>query len=152
MSILGRRHLQNDGAACDPNVLDAAKKIEDISTFVELLELGGLTEIFGCSGPFTVLAPSNAAFEALDSSTISDLLLPSNMEKLQDLLLYHILPGLTLEDDFDDGTVETLLVGQTIDLTTDPLVFNGRADLVDGDNLACNGVIHVIGDVLVPGK
>jgi uncharacterized surface protein with fasciclin (FAS1) repeats len=145
------RRLQYDGALCDPNVLETAKLNKDLSTFVELLEVAGLTEYFMCSGPFTLLAPTNEAFEALDSATLDELLLPSNVEKLRDLLLYHIVPGLVLSDDFEDGSIDTLLGGQTIAVAVDPIVFNGRAEVVEADILACNGVIHAIDDVLVPG-
>jgi uncharacterized surface protein with fasciclin (FAS1) repeats len=147
-----RRLPENGGALCDPNILDAAKELGDLSMFLELLEIADLTEVFSCTGPFTLLAPANAAFEALDVTTIKELLLPDNKEKLQDLLLYHMLPGMYLEEDFEDGPYDTLLAGQTVDVSVNPVVFNGRAPLVDGNNLACNGVIHVIGDVLVPGK
>jgi uncharacterized surface protein with fasciclin (FAS1) repeats len=147
-----RRLPENGGALCDPSILDAAKELGDLSMFLELLEIADLTEVFSCAGPFTLLAPTNAAFEALDVSTIKELLLPDNKEKLQDLLLYHMLQGMYLEEDFEDGPYDTLLAGQPVDVSINPVVFNGRAPLVDGDNLACNGVIHVIGDVLVPGK
>jgi uncharacterized surface protein with fasciclin (FAS1) repeats len=150
------RHLESstsgsDGPLCDPSVLDTAKENSDLTTVLELLEIADLTEVFSCSGPFTFLAPSNAAFEALDPATIRELLLPDNKEKLQDLLLYHILPGLHLNDDFEDGKYDTLLVGQTVDVSINPVLFNGRAQIEDDDNLGCNGVVHVIGDVLVPG-
>ena len=145
------RRLQFDGALCDPNVLETARLNKDLSTFVELIEVAGLTEYFMCSGPFTLLAPTNEAFEALDSATLDELLLPSNQDKLADLLLYHIVPGLVLSDDFEDGSVDTLLEDQSISVSVDPVIFNGRAEIVEADIIACNGVIHAIDDVLVPG-
>lgn len=104
-----------------------------------------------CSGPFTLLAPTNEAFEALDAATLDELLLPSNQDKLIDLLLYHIVPGLVLSDDFEDGTIDTLLDDQSISVSVDPILLNGRAEVVQADIIACNGVIHAIDDVLVPG-
>lgn len=124
---------------------------KDLSTFVQLLEVAGLTEYFMCSGPFTLLAPTNEAFEALDAATLDELLLPSNQDKLKDLLLYHIVPGLVLSDDFEDGTIDTLLDDQSISVSVDPILLNGRAEVVQADIIACNGVIHAIDDVLVPG-
>jgi uncharacterized surface protein with fasciclin (FAS1) repeats len=143
--------LQFDGALCDPNVLEAARLKKDLSTFVKLLDVAGLTEYFVCSGPFTLLAPTNDAFDALDSATLDELLLPINSDKLQNLLLYHIVPGIILSEDFEDGTINTLLDGETIAVAVDPILFNGRAEIVEADILACNGVIHSIDDVLVPG-
>lgn len=118
---------------------------------MELIELAGLTEYFMCSGPFTLLAPTNDAFDGLDAATLDELLLPVNQDKLKDLLLYHIVPGLILSDDFEDGSIDTLLVDQSISVTVDPVQFNGRADIVEADIISCNGVIHAINDVLVPG-
>jgi uncharacterized surface protein with fasciclin (FAS1) repeats len=145
------RRLQNDGALCDPNVLETAKLNKDLSTFVELLEIADLAELFMCSGPFTLLAPTNEAFDALDSATLEELLLPMNQDKLQDLLLYHIVPGFYLSEDFEDGSLDTLLEGQSVAVTIDPILFNGRATIVEDDIIACNGVIQAIDDVLVPG-
>jgi Fasciclin domain len=151
-SPLHSRRLQYDGALCDPNVLETAKSNKELSTFVELIEVAGLTEYFMCSGPFTLLAPTNDAFEALDSATLDELLLPVNQDKLKDLLLYHIVPGLVLSEDFDDGSLQTLLDSQSISVTIDPIVLNGRAEIVEADVMACNGVVHAINDVLVPGS
>lgn len=146
------RELQNGGALCDPNVLDIARMNIDLSTFVALLELAGLSEYFMCAGPFTLLAPTNEAFQALDPATFQQLLLPANRQRLQDLLLYHILPGLYLSADFNDGsTLDTLLPGESVSVTINPIVFNGRAAVVQSDIIACNGVIDIIDDVLVPG-
>ena len=132
-------------------MLETARLNKELSTFVELIEVAGLTEYFMCSGPFTLLAPSNDAFDALDASTLDELLLPSNQGKLKDLLLYHIVPGLILSDDFEDGPIDTLLADQILSVSVDPIIFNGRAEIVEADIIACNGVIHAIDDVLVPG-
>jgi uncharacterized surface protein with fasciclin (FAS1) repeats len=146
------RRLQYDAALCDPNVLETAKSNKELSTFVELIEVAGLTEYFMCSGPFTLLASTNDAFESLDSATLDELLLPVNQDKLKDLLLYHIVPGLFLSEDFDDGSLQTLLGSQSISVAIDPIIFNGRAEIVEADVMACNGVVHAINDVLVPGS
>lgn len=132
-------------------MLDTAKSNSELSTFVQLLEIAGLTDIFVCPGPFTLMCPFNAAFDALDPALMQELLQPENLEKLQDLLLYHMLPGLWLSEDLEDGPLDTLLEGQTVDVTTVPLMFN-RARVIDADFLACNGALQIIDDVLVPGK
>lgn len=144
-----RRQLQFDGALCEPNVLDTMRRNRDLSTFVDLLEVADLTEMFVCPGPFTLLSPLNAAFDALDPALLQELLQPKNREKLQDLLLYHMVPGLELTQDLKAGPLDTLLVGQTVDVTLDPIMFN-QADVVEADILACNGALQIINDVLVP--
>jgi uncharacterized surface protein with fasciclin (FAS1) repeats len=145
------RRLQRDGALCDPNVFETMKENKDLSTFVQLLEEAGLTDIFKCPGPFTCLAPTNEAFDSLDSGTLAELLLPDNSEKLQDLLLYHFIPGLYLAEDFNAESLPTLLDNESVAVTIDPVMFNGRAKIVQEDIVACNGVIQAIDDVLVPG-
>lgn len=145
------RRLQSDGALCDPNVFETMRENEDLSTFVQLLEVADLTDIFKCPGPFTCLAPTNEAFDSLDSATLAELLLAENRGMLQDLLLYHFIPGLYLAEDFEDESLQTLLENESVAVTTDPVLFNGRATIVDEDILACNGVIQTIDDVLVPG-
>jgi uncharacterized surface protein with fasciclin (FAS1) repeats len=143
--------LQNDGELCDPNVLETARLNEDLSTFVALLEIAGLSDIFLCAGPFTCLAPTNAAFDALDPALVGELLDPVNVSMLQDVLLYHLVPDLFLSDDFEDGSLATLLDGETIDVTTNPVTFNGEVEIVEPDVLACNGVIQVLDRVLLFG-
>jgi uncharacterized surface protein with fasciclin (FAS1) repeats len=118
---------------------------DELSTFVALLEAAGLTEIFSCPGPFTCLAPTNDAFDALDPAVVDELL-------LRDLLLYHLIPDLILSEDFEDGSLATLLSGQTVGVEIDPIMFNGDVSIVEDDILACNGVIHALEAVLLPGK
>ena len=144
------------GALCEPNVLDTAKRFHELSTFVQLVELAGLQDIFICAGPFTLLAPSNSAFDSIDPEVIRELLHPSNSEKLQDLLLYHIVPGLYLPAELEAGDLETLLVDQTVEVTLDPIMFNQKAGVVHDNVVACNGAIYILDDVLddvvIPGK
>ena len=144
----GYDESENDGALCDPNVFDEAKKIVDISIFVSLIEQAKLEEIFLCAGPFTVLAPSNAAFA--DNPSITEYLADvHNVKELREVLLYHILPGLTLVDDFTKGSVEALQ-GDVIEVNVDPLLFNSVASVKEGDITACNGVINIIDSILLP--
>lgn len=146
-----RRSLQFEGALCEPNVLETARRNPLLSTFVNLIDVAGLQEIFVCPGPFTLLTPLNAAFDALDPALVEELLLPENLTKLQDLLLYHIVPGLSLPGDLVPGPLDTLLEGQVVQVSVDPGITFNQAQ-VEGDNvLACNGALYLINDVLVPG-
>lgn len=121
------------------------------SNFAALLGVAGLSEIFLCAGPFTVLAPSNEAIDALDKDLLDELLLPENREQLQEFLLYHILPGYQPSTELTAGPTDSLLSGEQVTVAVDPISFNG-AEVVEADIMGCNGVIHVIDDVLIPGK
>lgn len=148
--LFHNRELQYSGHICDLNVLDTARQNPDLSIFVDLIEVAGLEEIFLCAGPFTVLIPTNAAFENIDRATIDGLLLPENRPALQDLLLFHILPGVQLSTVVKEGTI-TSLSGEDVTVTLDPLEFNG-VGVLEADIAACNGIIHVLEDVLSTGK
>jgi uncharacterized surface protein with fasciclin (FAS1) repeats len=122
----------------------------DTANFAALLEAAGLSEIFLCAGPFTILAPSNAAIDALDRDVLEELLLPQNRERLQELLLYHIVPGYNPVSGLTAGPLDTLLSDEQVDVSLDPVRFN-QAGVIDADNMGCNGVMHVIDEILVPG-
>jgi transforming growth factor-beta-induced protein len=145
----GHRVLQYQGERCDVNVLDVAKENPDLTTFVSLVKTAGLADLFLCAGPFTVLAPTNDAFDDLDPALLRDLLRPRNKEQLQEVLLYHILPGYQPSTSFTAGPTETLLLGFDMQVEVDPLTFD-NANVVDADAEACNGVLHTIDTVLSP--
>lgn len=119
---------------------------------MELIEVAGLSELFHCPGPFTLLAPSNSALSKIDASTLEELLMPENREKLQNLLLYHFLPGFNLYAGFEPGQVDSLLDGMTVEVSTGPVVFNYRSTAEPFDNVASNGNIILVDEVLIPGK
>jgi uncharacterized surface protein with fasciclin (FAS1) repeats len=138
----------DDYDLCSPNILDTALDIPSISIFMHLLDIADLTEVFSCRGPFTMLVPSNDAFNALDPMLLIDLMRPENKELLQVLLLYHIIPGLYLSGDLKEGRLETLS-GDDVFVSLDPTMFNDAS--VESENiLACNGVIYIIDSVLSP--
>ena len=141
------RNLQYSGELCDVNVIDTARQDPELSTFVQLIEAAGLVDLFLCAGPFTALVPNNNAFSKLDPSLIDYLLNPANIEELQDLLLYHLLPGAVFSYDLQPGSVITL-IGETVDVQLDPIRFN-NAEVLEADIAACNGVIHIIDKVLL---
>lgn len=144
------RKLQYSGHICDLNVLDTARQNPDLSIFVDLMEVAGLDEIFLCAGPFTALIPTNAAFENIDQGIIDELLLPTNRPVLQDLLLLHILPGARFSTTLEEGSI-TSLSGEDVQVTLDPIEFNG-VGVLEADITACNGVIHILENVLFTGK
>lgn len=144
--------LPSTSDSCDPSILQVATDRSDLSTFVSLVEAADLSDVFSCAGPFTVLAPSNTAFEGIDDDTMDELLRPENKEKLQNILLYHVVPGLKLSAALTEGSLDTLLEGQHLDITLSPITFNLRSEVTEADIVACNGNLIVLSDVLVPGK
>lgn len=148
-----RRRLQNatdsGGDNCEPNVLETARMNPDLSTVVSLIEAADLVDVFSCAGPFTALLPNNDAFADLDPAFLDFLLNPANQDTLQDLLLYHILPGSTMSTEFSQGPTDTLLMGQQVDVLLIPLRFD-NAGVVTTDIAACNGLIDIIDTVLLP--
>jgi uncharacterized surface protein with fasciclin (FAS1) repeats len=72
-----------------------------------------------------------------------------NENELRDVLLYHILPGLTFVDDFTTGMIDTL-EGNLVDVKVDPLIFNDVATVEESDIEACNGIINIINEILLP--
>jgi uncharacterized surface protein with fasciclin (FAS1) repeats len=141
------RQTQFDGFLCSPNALEVASMNPNLSIFVDLIHQANLEKIFLCPGPFTVLAPSNAAFKE-NPDLLAYLLSPKKIDELQEVLLYHIIPGLFLTDDLVAGPIQSLL-GDDIDVGVNPVTFN-QAGVVDPDILACNGALNIIDDVLIP--
>jgi uncharacterized surface protein with fasciclin (FAS1) repeats len=130
-------------------IVDVASANPDFSTLVAAVGAAGLAETLSGTGPFTVFAPTNAAFEALPAGVLDALLLPENKETLAKILTYHVVPGAVMAADVTDGDVATV-EGQNVTLSTaDGVTVNG-AKVVQADVAASNGVIHVIDAVILP--
>ena len=94
--------------AQDADIIDTAAQAEGFSTLLAAVDAAGLTETPKGEGPFTVFAPTNEAFDALDPDTLADLLKPENSEALAALLSVHVLPGKLMYDDITEtGEVTT---------------------------------------------
>jgi uncharacterized surface protein with fasciclin (FAS1) repeats len=142
-----RRKL-SDGV-CSPNVFEVAQREPSISLTLTMLERVDLSNIFLCNGPFTALLPSNQAWSMLDPSYLEFLLRPENEELLEDVLMYHILPGILTSSSDVDGTSKTLLPGESVNVGTVVFTFNGILTS-KRDIEACNGVFHLLDNVLLP--
>lgn len=114
-----------------------------------MLDRVNLSDIFLCNGPFTALLPTNDAWSRLDPSALEYLLRPDNQELLEDLLLYHILPGVLTSASNADGPADTLLPGATVEVGTVVFTFNGSLTS-KRDIQACNGLFHLLDNVLLP--
>ena len=137
-------------------IVDLAVATPELSTLVAAVTRANLVETLAGEGPFTVLAPTDAAFgdalEALDI-TAEELLA---REDLADILTYHVISGSVLSSDLSDGQeVTTVNTGTlTVDITDEGVFFvdanDGRAQVTTADVEASNGVVHVIDAVLLP--
>ena len=118
--------------------------------FSNLVAAAGLVETLSGEGPFTVFAPTNEAIAALPEGTVESLLLPENIEQLQDILKYHVVAGLAPSSSLESGDVETLNgESVTIEVSNSGITVND-ATVTAADVMASNGVIHAINAVLLP--
>lgn len=133
------------------NIVDVAADTPDLSTLVEAVTAAGLAETLQGEGPFTVFAPTNAAFDALPAGELDRLLEPANKEELANILTYHVVEGEVMSSDLTDGQKAKTLEGGTLTVT-----INGKtvkindATVATADVPASNGVVHVIDQVLLP--
>ncbi|WP_291782467.1 fasciclin domain-containing protein [Cecembia sp.] len=135
-----------------PNtVVDIAVGSPDHTTLVAAVSAAGLVETLSGDGPFTVFAPTNAAFSALPDGTVESLLLEENKDQLTAVLTYHVVAGNVLSGDLSDGQVVTTLQGQELTVSIkDGKVMINDATVVAADLSGSNGVVHVIDSVLLP--
>jgi uncharacterized surface protein with fasciclin (FAS1) repeats len=139
------------GSMAKIDVVETAKEAGDFTTLVKALDAAGLVETLKGEGPFTVFAPTDAAFKKLPEGTVENLLKPENKDKLTAILTFHVVPGKVMSGDIKGKTTqaETVEGGElSIDATDDVMV--GNAKVTKADIAASNGVIHVIDTVLMP--
>ena len=135
------------------DIVAVASGNADFSTLVAAVKAAGLVETLQGAGPFTVFAPTNAAFAALPAGLVDKLLLPANKAVLVQILTYHVVPGAVLAADvlMLNGQEVTTLGGLTFKVTIDgDKVMVNTSNVIKTDILASNGVVHVIDAVLVP--
>ncbi len=136
--------VQIRGAA---NIVTTAEQAGSFSTLLAAAEAAGLTQVLATGGPFTVFAPTDDAFAALPAGTLDALL--ADTDALEEVLLYHVAQGELTSADLDRASSVTTLQGQKIAVTPGSILLNGIA-VDQADILAENGIIHVIGEVLLP--
>jgi uncharacterized surface protein with fasciclin (FAS1) repeats len=130
------------------NIIETASANPDFSTLVTAIKAAGLIETLSGTGPFTVFAPTNAAFSEIPESTLKTLL--ADKPKLTSVLSYHVVPGKIMAADIagmkDAKTVE----GSKLTIDTKEGVMIDEATVTTPDIECSNGVIHVIDTVLMP--
>lgn len=130
--------------------------IRDSVTFSILskaLKAAELDTVLGQKGSFTIFAPTDEAFGKLDKDTLTKLMLPENKEKLRSLLLFHVVPGNLMAADLKDGDVKTMNGEKLeVDIEADGKIEINDAPVSSPDVRASNGVMHSVGNVLVPSS
>ena len=136
----------------DGTIVDVAAKNGSFNTLVAAVKAAGLVETLSGKGPFTVLAPTDAAFAKLPAGTLEMLLKPENKKQLAAILTYHVVPGVAAYADqvVKMKEVPTVLGSPIAVSVVDGKVMLGNATVVATDVEASNGVIHVIDTVLLP--
>jgi uncharacterized surface protein with fasciclin (FAS1) repeats len=136
--------------ASDKNVVQTAVAADDFNTLVAAVQAAELVEVLSGEGPFTVFAPTDAAFAALPEGTVENLLKPENKDQLVAVLTYHVVPGKVMSSDVSAGEVATVN-GKPITVSVEgESVKVNNANVIAVDVDASNGVIHVIDAVLLP--
>ena len=132
------------------NVVEIAVGSPDHTTLVAAVKAAGLAETLSGPGPFTIFAPTNAAFAKLPAGTVESLLLPENKAKLVAILTYHVVPAKVLAADVKSGEAPTVN-GKKLMLKADGMgVMVNKAKVVATDLVGSNGVIHVVDTVILP--
>jgi uncharacterized surface protein with fasciclin (FAS1) repeats len=131
------------------DIFSVAAGAEEFSTFVACVKAAGLEEKFQSKGPFTVFAPTDAAFAKLPEGTLDDLLDPANKAQLAGLLANHVVPGKIMSSDMKTMKA-TNVSGQDLDIkVSDDGITCNAAHVVQADVVASNGVIYAIDTVIV---
>lgn len=138
-------------APSQQNIVDAAVAAGSFKTLAAALEAADLVDTLKGSGPFTVFAPTDAAFATLPAGTLDDLLKPENKAKLQAILTYHVVSGRVGSDAVAHlSSAKTVQGGEVKISESDGSVMVNQAKVVKADIECSNGVIHVIDSVLLP--
>lgn len=146
------------------NIVENASQSKDHTTLVAAVTAAGLGETLSGPGPFTVFAPTNAAFDKLPAGTVDTLVKPESKADLTKILTYHVVPGTMTAVQLSDaikagggkaelttvqgGKLTATEAGGTITLTD---AKGGKSTVTQGDVMQSNGVIHVVDTVLMPG-
>ena len=133
------------------NIVDTAVAAGQFKTLAAALGAAGLVETLKGAGPFTVFAPTDAAFAKLPAGTIENLLKPENKAQLAAILTYHVVPGKVMASDVvkikEAKTVNGKLLHVKVNGSN---VMINDATVTSADIAASNGVIHVIDSVILP--
>jgi len=133
------------------DIVDTAVSAGQFKTLVAAVTAAGLVDTLKGTGPFTVFAPTDEAFEKLPEGTVESLLKPENKSKLVAILTYHVIPGKVMSGDIAGKKLSVATVqGGQVSVNAMSGVMVNDAKVVTADIPASNGVIHAIDKVLPP--
>ena len=133
------------------DIVDTAAAAGQFKTLVAAVKAAGLVDTLKGPGPFTVFAPTDAAFAKLPAGTVESLLKPENKARLQSILTYHVIPGKVMSRELVKlDSAKTVEGGSIAVHTMNGGVMVDKAHVTTADITASNGVIHVIDTVLLP--
>merc|ERR1712019_324818 len=143
-------------ASATPNIVELAQSVDDLSTLVTAVVAADLADTLSSPGPFTVFAPTNEGFGALPAGTVDSLLKPENKAQLADILTYHVLGSEVKSTDLQLFQRVPTVEGKNLHV----IAYDGKVkvgpsihelkNVVAADNLASNGVVHIIDGVMMP--
>jgi uncharacterized surface protein with fasciclin (FAS1) repeats len=133
------------------NIVEVAAEAGTFNTLIAAAKAADLVDALTGEGPLTVFAPTDEAFAKLPEGTVEMLLKPENKEKLQAVLLYHVVSGKVTSDKVVELSSAETLQGQSVNIkVNDGKVYVNDAQVIAADVMASNGVIHVIDAVILP--
>jgi len=141
----------------DKNIVANAVNSTEHTTLVAAVGAAGLAKTLEADGPYTVFAPTNAAFDKLPAGTVNALVMPDHKGKLATILAYHVVPGRLTAADLQDGQTLTTVEGEELTvLKNNSVMLRDRrgslANVTIADVPSSNGVTHVVDTVLMPAK
>ncbi len=140
-----------EAKAMSKDIVETAVSAGQFNTLAAALEAAGLVDTLKGEGPFTVFAPTDAAFAALPEGTVENLLKPENRDQLISVLTYHVVPGKVTSSEVVKLDKAKTVNGANVDIAVDMgKVRIDDATVVTADIDASNGVIHVIDTVILP--
>lgn len=140
----------------DKTIVQNAVLAPSVSTLVKAVKAADLDGTLSGEGPYTVFAPTNAAFDKLPNGALAGLMKPESKEKLKGVLTYHVIQGRLLAQDFKDGQELTTVNGEKIKVSVQNgkvMISNGKdapVNIQTPDVISSNGVTHVVDGVLLP--
>jgi uncharacterized surface protein with fasciclin (FAS1) repeats len=146
--MAGQSAVNDDSS--QPNVVKVAVNSKDHTTLVAAVQAADLVNALSNNGPFTVFAPTNAAFEALPEGTVEGLLKPESKDALADILQYHVFVAVLQTENLSEGQVLNMVNGGNATIHIKDGVYYINDAKILASVPASNGIVHVIDKVILP--
>ncbi len=147
-ALSGQAGVQDD--VSDGDIVKIAVGSKDHTTLVAAIQAANYVDVLSNAGPFTVFAPTNAAFEKLPAGTVEGLLKPEAKDDLANILEYHVYVGVIKTENMKDGQTLNQVNLKNVDITIKDGDYFVNGSKILGTVPASNGIVYVIDDVLLP--